>query len=92
MLPHQQLILGIFASLTFWALLRFTPLLRDLLAAVAAIGLILIAIAGQAALGLDPPSLFGRLSGEILSYPHFFLGFSLATVVVLAVLYVSQWR
>jgi hypothetical protein len=92
MLPHQQLILGILASLVFWALLRFTPLLRDLLAAAAAIGLILLTITGQAFWGLDAPSLFGKLSGEILSYPHFFLGFSLATAVVLAVLYVSQWR
>ena len=91
MLPHEQLILGVTASLAFWALMRWTPLLRDLLAGTAAIGLVLLLITGQASRGVDPPTLFGRLSGEIESYPHFFLGFALATSVVLAVLYVS-WR
>ena len=91
MLPHEQLIIGLAASLTFWALLRWTPLLRDLLAATAATGLILILITGPTSGGLDPPSLFGRLPGEILSYPHFFLGLVLGTASVLAVLYVS-WR
>jgi hypothetical protein len=91
MLPHEQLILGIAASLAFWALMRWTPLLRDLLAATAATGLILLLITDQTSRGLDPFSLFGRLPGEILSYPHFFLGLALATVGVLAVLYVS-WR
>jgi len=95
MLFHQQLILGIAASLTFWALLRWVPLFREFLALTTFAGLTLLlitGITGQSSRELDPPSLFGRLSGYMLAYPHFFLCMVLATTVVLAVLYSSRLR
>jgi hypothetical protein len=91
MLLHQQLILGIAASLIFWALLRWVPLFREILALMTS-GLILLLITGQGSRELDPPSLFGPLSSYVLHYPHFFLGMMLATAAVLAVLYASRLR
>lgn len=92
MLLHQQLILGIAASLTFWALLRWVPLFRELLALTTFAVMILLLANGQSPRQLDPPSLFGPLSSYVVSYPHFFLGMVLATAAVLAVLYASRPR
>jgi hypothetical protein len=92
MLLHQQLILGIAASLAFWALLRWVPLFREFLALTTFAGLMLLVITGQSPRQLDPPSVFGPLSSYIVSYPHFFLGMMLATTAVLAVLYASRLR
>jgi len=50
MLPHQlyeQLVLGLAAGLLVLAALRWVPLLRELLAVIAAAGLLLILIAEQ---------------------------------------------
>lgn len=90
MLLHQQLILGIAASLTFWALLRWVPLFREFLALMTFAGVILLLAAGQNPREFNPPSLFGPLSSYVASYPQFFLGMVLATAVVLAVLYASR--
>ena len=92
MLLHQQLILGIAASLIFWALLRWVPLFREFLALAMFASLALLLITGQSSRELNPPSLFGPLSGYVLHYPHFFLGMMLATAAVLAVLYASRLR
>jgi hypothetical protein len=89
MLLHQQLILGIAASLIFWALLRWVPLFREILALMTS-AVILLLITGPGF--RDPPSLFAPLSGYMLAYPHFFLGMVLATTAVLAVLYASRLR
>jgi hypothetical protein len=92
MLLHQQLILGIAASLTFLALLRWVPLFREFLALTTFASLALLLITGQSSRELNPPSLFGQLFGYVQAYPHFFLGVVLATTVVLAVLYASRPR
>jgi hypothetical protein len=92
MLPHEQLIMGLGAGLTFCALLRWTPLWRDLLAAIAAAGLIDLFINEQSRRGLDLTSVANRLPGEILGHPHFCLGLALAVVGVLAVLHVLRAR
>jgi len=87
MLPHQlyeQLVLGLAAGLLVLAALRWVPLLRELLAVIAAAGLLLILIAEQ------PPVFLGRLPVEVLTYPAFFLGLALAAAAVLAVLYVTR--
>jgi hypothetical protein len=90
MLFHQQLILGIAASLTFWALVRWVPLFREFLALTTFAVLALLLVTGQGSRELNPPSIFGQLSGYVLTYPHFFLGMALATSAVLAVLYASR--
>ena len=90
MLLHQQLILGIAASVTFLALLRWVPLFREFLALTTFASLALLLITGQSSRELNPPSLFAQLSDYVLAYPDFFLGVMFATTVVLAVLYASR--
>jgi hypothetical protein len=94
MLLQTQLILGAAASLAFWALLRWVPLFREVMAliAFAAAILAIASITSSRGLDPDPTTLWGRLSAPILSYPHFSLGFALATAVVLAVLHISRVR
>lgn len=87
MLPQEQLIqliLGIAASLIFWALMRWTPLLRDALAALAVVGLIYFT-RNLLQSGSNTEGALGRLLREVLTYPLFFLGLAVATTFVLAV-------
>jgi hypothetical protein len=88
MLPQeQQLIIGFASGLTFWALLRWTPLLRDLTAATAAAGL-LDFILNEQPRGPDFASLAARLPVEVLNnHPQFWLGLTLALVCVLAIIH-----
>jgi hypothetical protein len=92
MQPHEQLILGIAASLIFWALMRWTPLLRDLLAALAVAGLIYPFIRDQVQSGFSSDVPLDRMLREVLNYPHFFLGLAVATTVVLALLHAFRVR
>jgi hypothetical protein len=91
MLPQEQLIVGFASGLTFWALLRWTPLLRDLIAATAAAALINV-IVNEHPRGPDIAALAAKLSAEVLNYPHFWLGIALALGGVLAVIRFSQPR
>jgi hypothetical protein len=92
MSPYEQLIFGIAAGLIFCALLRWTPLWRDLLAAIAAAGLLDLLVNDQARRGLDLAAIAARLPGEILGHPHFCLGVAMAFASVLAVLHVLRTR
>jgi len=92
MLPYEQLNIGIVAGLIFCALLRWTPLWRDLLAAIAAAGLIDLFINAQARRELDLAAVAARLPDEILGHPYFCLGVMLAFVSVLAMLHLSRGR
>jgi hypothetical protein len=89
MLPQEQLIIGFASGLTFWALLRWTPLLRDLIAATAAAALINFVVNEQPR-GPDFAALAAKLSAEILNYPHFWLGLALALAGVLAVIHFTR--
>jgi hypothetical protein len=71
MSPYEQLIIGIAAGLIFCAMLRWTPLWRDLLAAIAVAGLLDVLVNDQARRGLDLPSIAAGLPGEILGHPPF---------------------
>jgi len=93
MLPHEQLIVGIAAGLTFCALLRWTPLVRDLLAATAAAGLVQLLINDRTSQGFGANFLASTLPHEILlRHPHFSLGLALAAAGVLALLCISRFR
>ncbi len=89
--PLEQLIMGLTAGFVLCGLLRWTPLWRDLLAAIAATVLIDLGINEQSR-RLDLPSLAAKLPEEVLSYPHFCLGITLAVASVLAVLHVLRAR
>jgi hypothetical protein len=92
MLPHEQLIFGIAAGLAFCALLRWTPLLRELLAATAVAGLFSLVISEPTRRGTDFAAVTVGLPHELLSHPHFCLGVVLAFASVLAVLHVFRTR
>jgi hypothetical protein len=92
MLPHEQLIIGVAAGLAFCALLRWTPLLRDLLAATAVAGMVSLLITDQTRRGTDLAAVAAGLPHELLSHPHFCLGVALAFASVLAVLHVFRTR
>jgi len=92
MLPLEQLIVGIAIGLTFCALLRWTPLARDLLATTAAAGLAHLLISERISQAPGAASRAARLPREILSHPHFCLGLALAAVGVLALLHLSRSR
>jgi hypothetical protein len=89
MSPHEQLILGVAAGLTVYALLRLAPLLRDLLAAIAAASLIYLLISYMAQHGSGTDSLPATLPSQLLSHPYLALA---AAGVVAVVLYVSRLR
>lgn len=91
MLPQEQLIIGFASGLTFWALLRWTPLLRDLIAATAAAGL-LNYILNEPPRRPDITSLAARLPAQVLTYPHFWLGLALALAGILAVTHITPPR
>jgi len=92
MLPFEQLIVGVATGLTFCALLRFTPLWRELLATITAAGLLHLLFSDQAPHSSNVASIAGGLPDAILSHPHFCLGLALAAVGVLAALNMSRWR
>jgi hypothetical protein len=92
MLPHEQLIIGISAGLAFCALLHWTPLLRDLLAAAAVTGLISLLTNDQTCRGSGLATVAAGLPDELLSHPHFCLGVALAFTSVLAVLHVFRTK
>ena len=92
MQPHEQLIVGVATGLTFCALLRFTPLWRELLAAITAAVLIPVLISDPTLHRLDVASAAGRLPEAVLDHPHFALGLALAAVGVLAVLNMSRLK
>jgi hypothetical protein len=92
MLPQEQLIIGFASGLTFWALLRWTPLLRDLIAATAAAG-VLNVVLNEPPRGPDMASLAAKFPTEVLNnHPHFWLGLALALASVLAVFHVTPPR
>jgi hypothetical protein len=91
MLPQEQLIIGFASGLTFWALLRWTPLLRDLIAATAAACLINF-IVNEPPRGPDIASLGAKLSVEVRHYPNFWLGLALALAGVLALIHFTRPR
>ena len=92
MLPQEQLIIGFASGLTFWALLRWTPLLRDLIAATAAAGLLSFVLNEQPR-GPDIPALAAKLPAEVLNnHPDFWLGLALALVCVLVVIHFTPPR
>lgn len=91
MLPQEQLIIGFASGLTFWALLRWTPLLRDLIAATAAAGLMHF-IVNEPPRGPDIASLAAKLPAEVVNYPHFWLGLALALTGVLAIIHFTPPR
>jgi len=92
MSAYEQVIFGIAAGLLFCALLRWTPLWRELLAAITAAALIPLLISDRGPHGLDVAFAAGRLPEAVLSHPHFCLGLALAAVGVLAVLNISRVR
>jgi hypothetical protein len=89
---NEQLAVGLAAGLSFCALLRWTPLARDLLAAMAAAGLLQLFIANPTRDSSAARTLAGRLSREILSHPDFNLGLALAVAGVFALLCISRSR
>jgi hypothetical protein len=92
MLPQEQLIIGFASGLTFWVLLRWTPLLRDLIAATAAAGLLNF-ILNEQPRGPDIAWLAAKLPAEVLNnHPHFWLGLALALVCVLGVIHFTPPR
>jgi hypothetical protein len=91
MLPFEQLIAGIAIGLAFCALLRWTPLARDLLAATAAAGLVHFLISEKSQRP-SAPAFATKLPHEILTHPHFCLGLLLAAAGVLALLHLSRLR
>jgi hypothetical protein len=91
MLPGEQLMIGVLVGLMLCALFRWTPFLRDFLAAMAAAVLIDIGVNDHTRHG-DFASRAIRLPGELLSYPHFSLGVAVAVASVLALLHFSRAR
>jgi hypothetical protein len=85
----EQLFMGFASGLTIWALLKWTPLLRDLIAAAAAAVLIDFLIS-EPSRWPDVASLAGRLSTEIRAYPPFALGLALALVGIIAVIHFTR--
>jgi hypothetical protein len=78
-LSYAQLIAGVVAGLIIWMLVLWTPMLRDLLAAVAAAGIIDLLVGNH-----TPPgtvSLVDRLAAEISGHPHFSLGLILSATL-----------
>jgi hypothetical protein len=92
MLPYEELIVGIATGLTLFALLRYTPLWRDFLAATAATGLLDFLVSDQSRHKLDLPSLAEKLPSEIVGHPHFYLGVAFAAASVLAMLHALRTR
>jgi hypothetical protein len=90
MSPSDQLIIGVIVGLILCGLFRWTPFLRDLLAALAAAVLIDLLVSDHH--GLDLAARATRLPGEILNHPHFYLGVTLAVASVLAALHVFRAR
>jgi hypothetical protein len=90
MSPSDQLIIGVIVGLILCALFRWTPFLRDLLAALAAAVLIDLLINDHH--GLDIAARATKVPDEILSHPHFYLGVMLAVASVLAALHVFRGR
>jgi hypothetical protein len=92
MLPQEQLIIGFASGLTFWALLRWTPLLRDLIAATAAAG-VLDVVFNEQPRGPEIASLAAKVPAEVLNnHPQFWLGLVLALSGVLAVIHFTPPR
>ncbi len=73
---YAQLIAGVAVGLFIWSLMMNTPLLRDLLAAVAAAGIADLLV-GKHSTG-DAGSVIDRIAAEISVHPYFTLGLMLA--------------
>jgi hypothetical protein len=77
---YAQLIAGTAAGLIIWSLMVRAPLLRDLLAAVAAAGVADLLVGNHAPQG--PESVVDRLAAEIAGHPYFTLGLVLAATAI----------
>jgi hypothetical protein len=75
-MTYVQLIAGIGAGLVIFALMVWTPMLRDLLAAVAAAGIADLLVHNSPA-AID--SVFDRMALAISGHPYFTLGLIFAT-------------
>ncbi len=87
----DQIFMGFASGLMMWALLRWTPLLRDLIAATAAAILINVLVSEPSQLP-DIASLAGKVSAQIKAYPPFALGVALALVGIIGVIHFTQER
>ena len=75
-ITYAQLIAGLATGLVIWGLMVWTPMLRDLLAAVAAAGIADLLVRNSSQQGAE--SIVDRLAAEISERPHFALGLVLA--------------
>ena len=75
-MTYAQLIAGVAVGLFIWSLMMNSPLLRDLLAAVAAAGIADLLVGKQSA--QDAGSIIDRIAGEISVHPYFTLGLMVA--------------
>ena len=75
-MSYAQLIAGIAAGLIVCALMLWTPMLRDLLAAVAAAGIADLLLGNHSPQGVD--SAVERIASAISTHPYFTLGLIMA--------------
>jgi len=90
MQPHEQLLIGIATGLILCALLRWTPLWRELLAGITAAVLLHLLLSDQAPRNMDVASIASRLPDVIMHNSHFCLGLAAVAVVVLIALNTSR--
>jgi hypothetical protein len=83
-IPYAQLLAGLAAGLIIWALMMRTPMLRDLLAAIAAACIADLLVGNHSPRGAE--SVVDWLAAEISSHPYFSLGLVLAATAVAALL------
>jgi xanthosine utilization system XapX-like protein len=76
---YAQLIAGVAVGLFIWSLIMNTPVLRDLLAAVAAAGIADLLVGKHST--QDAGSIVDKVAAEISVHPYFTLGLMLAATI-----------
>ncbi len=78
-ISYAELIAGVEAGLIIWILVLWTPLVRDLFAAVAAAGILDLLIGNHATQGTG--SIVDKLAAQISGHPYFGLGLVVAASI-----------
>jgi hypothetical protein len=86
----NQLMVGVALGAVFFALVCWTPLLRDLLAAIAAVAVTDLLVGANRLGGAG--SVVDRLATDVSGYPYFSLGLVLAAVGVATLLRLNGSR
>ena len=89
LISYAELLIGIATGLTIcFTLMRWPPVLRELLAALAAAGILDLLPGNRPAHGID--SILDRLAAAISGHPYFVLGLVFAATGAATLLHVAR--